>query len=412
MNKALKYVVFALCCALVTAVVNAQVPIGPLLVRAYALFANDGVRIADTNASHYLHVRPGSNLTADRDLTLTTGDAARTLTLSGDATISGTNTGDQTTITGNAGTATALAANGANCSAGSFPLGVDASGASETCTALPTTIAGTANEISASASTGAITLSLPSAVDLTSKVLRVPNSTSLPVTCTVGDAYMDTDATSGARWYLCESTNTWAVQGGGGGGVTASSTDTFTNKTIDAEAIGNVITLSSISTFAAANCQGTTAFTAFATPAANAPAATCVTGTNTNYATLDFDAATDESVQYHFPLASDWTGNIDIAFRWRAAATSGDVVWAVQTICVADGETGDPAFNTASTVTDTAKGTTLQFNDASISAITITGCAAGEELMFKLYRDADAGGDTMTGDAQLIHARFTTRRAQ
>jgi hypothetical protein len=40
-----------------------------------------------------------------------------------------------TSISGNAATATALAVNGANCSAGSFPLGVDASGASESCTA-------------------------------------------------------------------------------------------------------------------------------------------------------------------------------------------------------------------------------------------------------------------------------------
>lgn len=52
----------------------------------------------------------------------------------------------------------------------------------------------------------------------TAATLRVPNSTILPATCTVGDSYMDTDATSGARWYLCESTDTWAAQGGGGGG--------------------------------------------------------------------------------------------------------------------------------------------------------------------------------------------------
>ncbi len=162
----------------------------------------------------------------------------------------------------------------------------------------------------------------------------------------------------------------------------------------------------------AANCQGTSAFTAFATPAANAPAATCVTGTNSNYATLDFDAATDESVQYHFPLTPDWTGNIDLDIRWRAAATSGDVVYAIQTACVADAETGDPSWNTASTVTDTAKGTTLQFNDAAMTTITVTGCAAGEELMFKFYRDADNGSDTMAGDAQLIWIRFKTRRAQ
>lgn len=43
-------------------------------------------------------------------------------------------------ITGNASTATALAANGANCSAGQAPLGVDASGAVETCWT-PTTMA-------------------------------------------------------------------------------------------------------------------------------------------------------------------------------------------------------------------------------------------------------------------------------
>ncbi len=38
------------------------------------------------------------------------------------------------TWSGNAGTATALAANGTNCSAGNYPLGVDASGNSESCT--------------------------------------------------------------------------------------------------------------------------------------------------------------------------------------------------------------------------------------------------------------------------------------
>jgi hypothetical protein len=47
----------------------------------------------------------------------------------------------QTTISGNAGTATALFANGANCGAGNYPLGVDASGAVESCTAVPTSFA-------------------------------------------------------------------------------------------------------------------------------------------------------------------------------------------------------------------------------------------------------------------------------
>ncbi len=42
----------------------------------------------------------------------------------------------KTTITGNAGTASALAADPDNCAAGSYPLGIDASGAVENCTAI------------------------------------------------------------------------------------------------------------------------------------------------------------------------------------------------------------------------------------------------------------------------------------
>lgn len=76
---------------------------------------NTGLHLLDTNASHDLIVAPGSDLTADRTLTITTGDADRTLTLGGNVTLtsgslagtvssgthSGTNTGDQTiTLTG------------------------------------------------------------------------------------------------------------------------------------------------------------------------------------------------------------------------------------------------------------------------------------------------------------------------
>lgn len=47
---------------------------------------------------------------------------------------------------------------------------------------------------------------------------NVPNSTTLPATCAVGDMYMDTNATTGQRWYLCESANTWVQQGGSASG--------------------------------------------------------------------------------------------------------------------------------------------------------------------------------------------------
>jgi hypothetical protein len=57
---------------------------------------NTGLTVYDTDASHRLTIKPGSNITAARTLTLTTGDADRTLTLAGDATVSGTSTGDVT----------------------------------------------------------------------------------------------------------------------------------------------------------------------------------------------------------------------------------------------------------------------------------------------------------------------------
>jgi hypothetical protein len=47
-----------------------------------------GLHLLDTNASHDLIVVVGSNLTADRNLTVTTGDADRTITLSGNPTLS------------------------------------------------------------------------------------------------------------------------------------------------------------------------------------------------------------------------------------------------------------------------------------------------------------------------------------
>ena len=49
---------------------------------------NEGIHILDTNASHDLIIKAGSDLAADRILTVTTGDAARTLTFEADAIVS------------------------------------------------------------------------------------------------------------------------------------------------------------------------------------------------------------------------------------------------------------------------------------------------------------------------------------
>lgn len=203
-----------------------------------------------------------------------------------------------------------------------------------------------------------------------------------------------------------------ATHGVSGSIVGTSDSATLTNKTLDVEGTGNAITIVDKVWFAAAGCNNATATSFYDLPTSNPAAPACITGTNTQKGVLDFDAATDESAQVSLALPSDWSGNIDLKYKWLADATSGSVVWGVQTSCVADAETDDPSWNTASTVTDAAKGTTLQTNDASMTSITITGCAAGELLHLRFFRDADNGSDDMTGDARLIGAELTLRRAQ
>jgi len=440
-------------------------------------------------------------------------------------TTTGTFSGNLTgAVTGNASTATALAANGANCAAGQAPLGVNASGAAESCTdyqeepasnglvaktaantSAARTITGTSNEITVTNGDGVSgnpTLALSSTVNLSGKILRLPSSTSLPGTCSTGDIYMDTDATSGQRIYACQATNTWAVQGDGGGGSiggtlgttdnavpradgtggstlqasgctindsnqmtcaggfvagtsgvgvvtllegtapgagtnsgehniyfdsadsglkshenggsvvvygTASNTQTLTNKTLDAEGTGNTLTIPRRLWFPAAGCNNATAGSVWDLPTSNPAVAACKTGTNTQLGVLDFADGSNLSAQITYRLPTTWTGNIDANIKWLTSATTGSVVWQIQTICVADAETDDPSFNTASTVTDAAKGTTLQTNDATITGVTTTGCAAGELMHVKILRDSAHASDTLAATARLIGVELVIR---
>lgn len=149
-------------------------------------------------------------------------------------------------------------------------------------------------------------------------------------------------------------------------------------------------------------------------PTTNPGVPACVTGTNTQKGVLDFaDGANSLSAQWQLLLPSDWkTGGLDVTLVWFTTAIAGNVVWQVGTICVADAETGDPAFNTASTVTDTAKGTTLQFNTALISNVTLTGCVAGEVLHLKVFRDPAHASDTLAATARLVGIELRLKRGQ
>lgn len=190
-------------------------------------------------------------------------------------------------------------------------------------------------------------------------------------------------------------------------------TKTLTNTTLNVESTGNAVTTVEKIWLEAAGCQNTTAGLMWDTPTSNPAVAACVTGTNTQKGVADFaDGASTLGMQRSIMLPNDWTGAIDLGFKWLTSATTGSVVWQAATICVADGETDDPAFNTASTVTDAAKGTTLQTNDAAITGLTTTGCAGGELMHLRVYRDPAHASDNLAATARLIGVMVTMRRAQ
>lgn len=189
-------------------------------------------------------------------------------------------------------------------------------------------------------------------------------------------------------------------------------TEIANNLKYDAEGTGNVLTLPFTVWIPAARCDNATATSPqWSFPTSNPGVPACQTGSNTQFGTMDFaDGASTLSAQTHVMLPSDWTGTIGVKLKWFTSATANSVVWQVASICVADAETSDPAFNTASTVTDTAKGTTLQQNDASISSLTVTGCAAGELMYLKVLRDPSHASDTLAATARLVGVEITYRR--
>jgi hypothetical protein len=120
--------------------------------------------------------------------------------------------------------------------------------------------------------------------------------------------------------------------------------------------------------------------------------------------TLDFDAAAAEYAQFAIRMPKGWNESAVTAYLLWSSAISGTnaVVWGLQAVALSDDDALDAAFGTAQTVTDaqTAQGDLMQ--TAETSAITIAGTpAAGDWVVFQVYRDAVNGSDTLAGDARL-----------
>lgn len=123
--------------------------------------------------------------------------------------------------------------------------------------------------------------------------------------------------------------------------------------------------------------------------------------------TFDFDQTTDEFVQFAIDMPESWNeSTVTAKFVWTAT-TTGNVVWGLQGVAISDDDVLDAAFGTAQTVTDGVTAANDLMITAATSAITLGGSpAAGDRVVFQVYRDADNGSDTLAADAKLLGVRL------
>ena len=149
------------------------------------------------------------------------------------------------------------------------------------------------------------------------------------------------------------------------------------------------------------------------TPLDNQPPASnfATLDTRNSVAVLDFDAATDESAVFVgvIPEGAVLTSGLIVRISWAAtSATSGDCVWEVSFEKTTGHDIDADGFDTVQTGTTTTSGTSGVVNTTAITITTIDSLAANDVFRLKVTRDANAVGDTMTGDAELIGVELET----
>jgi hypothetical protein len=188
-----------------------------------------------------------------------------------------------------------------------------------------------------------------------------------------------------------------------------------TNVTLDVEDTGNSVTTVSYVILEFASCVGAAAFVAWDDDGGGGtePAAACNDTGAIQRPSADFSGSAVNLVHRTFQLPADWASAeaVDITIRHVAVAASptGNVEFDISTVCRTVGETWDGTFNAAQTITD-AVAAQNTLNDATQAAVTMTGCAAGEDLTIQVSRDGT--NDTNNDLSKALYAVVTLRRAQ
>jgi hypothetical protein len=127
---------------------------------------------------------------------------------------------------------------------------------------------------------------------------------------------------------------------------------------------------------------------------------------------LDFDGAGSSKEYAYFQIAmpKGWNeGTLTYQVYWCSAATDTDgVTWGLQAMAISDNEALNGTFGTAIEVTDNAQSAANELlATAESAALTVNGTpAAGDLVLFRLYRDPSHASDTHAEDARFIQLKL------
>lgn len=191
-------------------------------------------------------------------------------------------------------------------------------------------------------------------------------------------------------------------------------TGALTNVTLNAESAGNVITLPF--EWDLDLCAINPADSSLShiwnkdTLSAN-PTLTAKTGTNRHTCVATFpDADGDHGVAITRRLPTGWTGSFDADIWWDTTGT-GNARFQIATKCYADDAADDAAYNTASPVT-AAAGTSGRPNLQALTGITTTGCAGGNLMRIRFFRNRTEGSDTLNAELNVEKVVLIGRAAR
>jgi hypothetical protein len=225
---------------------------------------------------------------------------------------------------------------------------------------------------------------------------------------------------------ICDNGNLVRMPGASDTLVGKATTDALTNKTLDAEGTGNVITQPEKLYFRAGICGNSTVYPDWDHYATN-PVATCVNGTVNKKLVFVFDdtntctstTATTGCIFQTFQLPADFTGAVDAKLLFTSTSTTNaqTTIFTIATKCSTpttgnNGAVDDPAtFNAiqSPTYTNGASEVSASLRSVTQSSLTLTGCSAGDLMHIRVGRNIS---DTSTSTAtNLVGMELTLRRA-